>query len=476
MRESFRNQPYLFETPIPDLEIPKGNRHPLYAAINALQWIYPHRKDICDSLTNDLCRGQSTYRGAPGMSGWQVLVLGVIRMIHERNFDEIALFFNEMPLMRKLLELHEEDDFLFSPKTLQDNWGRISSESIENINRRIIDLAVANGMEDGKVVRADSFACKRPIHYPTDQSVVYDAARKLIEACHKTFGACNGWRQAEHNKKKAKRLQHKVSQSKRGGGKGKATRVKSAYRRQLQHARGLLEKVEESLHTLDEQGAIDSIDTDAFEGYNEIVWWYSWLQRVTGLAWRRTQLGEEIENYDKILSIFEPETELINRGKFPNPIEFGHRVALAQGLSGLIVDYSVMGKGQTDRHELIPLLKRLSSRFGKLNSFTADKGYWFKECIEESSQFVEQAVLPKKGKRNKEESDREHSDSFIEMRRWRSGVESVISCSVRINGLGLCRDKGMEGYRRWVGTGVLARNLITLGRILLEQDRHRDAA
>jgi hypothetical protein len=464
MRKSYETQSFLFEPTIPEIEIPETSRHALYAAIRSLQWIFPKRKQICELITSDLCRGKSPGMGAKGLSGWQVLVFCSIRMIHEKTFDELELFSNEMTIVRQLLELSNSNKIRFSSKTLQENLNKVTPETIQEINTLFQGWIVEAGYEDGKNVRADSFVCKRPIHYPTDQSILFDAVRSMAGLCINIFGNNYGWRQSKHLIKKSKRLSREVSQSKRGGGKGKEHRVKSAYRRQINEAKIILQKVFASLQ-LFESDKGNLTDKQA----NNFSWACINLGQCIEQAERRALKGEKIESSNKILSIYEKETEWINRGKFPIAYEFGHRVFLAEGKSGMILDYSV-GPKKTDLSELVPMLKRLKQQYGHLEMISLDKGYWRKGVRDELLEYVNRPVIAKKGKLSDKEREIQKEDKFKKDRQWRSGVESLISSCVRANGMGRCRDKGITAYRRWVGLGVFARNLITFGRILQEEE------
>ena len=269
---------------------------------------------------------------------------------------------------------------------------------------------------------------------------------------------------------KNKRLCRDVSQSKRGGGKGKAHRVKSAYRKQIKEAKKILSKALSGITRYESEN--HKLNQNMV---NNIIWASVNLGECIEQTERRAIKGEVIESKDKILSVFEKGTEWINRGKFPMPYEFGHRVFLAEGKSGIILDYST-GPKKSDLSELVPMLKRLKEKYGHLEMISLDKGYWRKNVRKELNEYVDRPVIAKKGKMNEEERTIQNDPAFKKDRRWRSGVESLISSCVRANGMGRCRDKGLNAYRRWVGLGVFSRNLITFGRILLEEERKKEAA
>ena len=460
MRDLFRIQYHLDSIPVPEIKFPSNSRSRLYAILRSLQEIYPQRERILTLISNDIEKA-TKRRGPKGMTCWQLLILLALRTRKRVSYDDLEVEFNENATVRAMLELDPDSTKRFSSRTLSANYRKISSETIDKCIGLISDIALPIFGDDGKSIRADSFVCQTNIHFPTDQYLVYDAGRKVLSLGNKIFGPQNGWRQSSHLEKNLKTLAREVSLSKRGGGKGKATRVKRAYAKLI--------KLGKKIYTLSNESA-----SNENKEHSELIHYSVLLEVAIDITWRRTQNNEKIENSEKLLSVFETHTQLINRGKIPLPIEFGHRVVVSQSISGMIVDFRVMDKGLTDRDETDMLIERLFKKFGKLKVCSVDKGYWYADIYETNEHKVELLVAPKKGKSSKKSYDREHEDSFIENRKWRSGVESLISALQRADGLDKCRDRGYEGYKRWVSSGVLQRNLITFGTYLLEIGKKTD--
>ena len=133
-----------------------------------------------------------------------------------------------------------------------------------------------------------------------------------------------------------------------------------------------------------------------------------------------------------------------------------------------------MNKGETDEKVILPMLKDLKENYGlKINIGSYDKGFYFKECYEDLKPYLDEVVIAKKGKPTKESKEREEKELFKKNRMWRAGIESLISSLVRGNGLGLCPDKGFESYKKYVAGCILARNLQTLGTILLKAKKKK---
>ncbi|MCK7490418.1 MAG: hypothetical protein MZW92_00325 [Comamonadaceae bacterium] len=134
---------------------------------------------------------------------------------------------------------------------------------------------------------------------------------------------------------------------------------------------------------------------------------------MTDLASRRMLEGQTIPHAEKVFSLFEPDTELINRGKLPYPIEFGHRVLIVEDSAGFIVKARVMEPGQTDEKTPVLLMTELQNRFhGKIKGASFDKGFWSPSNLQDLKAIVPLVALPKKGKRSGADAAREDPRSL----------------------------------------------------------------
>jgi hypothetical protein len=146
-------------------------------------------------------------------------------------------------------------------------------------------------------------------------------------------------------------------------------------------------------------------------------------------------------------------------------------VLVIQDSAGFIIHSKMMNIGITDEKILVEVMKKLQTRFnGKILAASFDKGFWTPNNLKALSGIVNLAVLPKKGKRSKIDTQREGSKAFGKIRKWHSGIESAIHALGSGNGLRVCRDKD---YNRYIALGILGRNLQTLGNILIEKERKR---
>ena len=128
------------------------------------------------------------------MSGWQILVLIVTRCQGGYSFDDMEIMFNNDRLIRQFLELDYYDETTtFHTDTLQQTFKKIRTESVQMISDAFLNSAMEDMGEDGKTVRSDSFVCQTSTHYPTDQSLLYDALRVILREFKKSIGDTNSF-------------------------------------------------------------------------------------------------------------------------------------------------------------------------------------------------------------------------------------------------------------------------------------------
>ena len=141
-------------------------------------------------------------------------------------------------------------------------------------------------------------------------------------------------------------------------------------------------------------------------------------------------------------------------------MELGHLLLITTDQYQFIVDYKVM-ENQRDAAQVSGLCERLKRDFAgkKIYSHSFDKGFFSKDnqaTLRDAA--IEQVILPKKGKHNKDVKERESTPEFKKLRNAHSAVESNINM-LEHNGLNRCMDKGLRGFKRCVGLSILAYNL-----------------
>jgi transposase, IS5 family len=174
---------------------------------------------------------------------------------------------------------------------------------------------------------------------------------------------------------------------------------------------------------------------------------------------------------DKLVSLFEPHTEVIRKGKAGQPNEFGKLVELQEAENQIITHYEVYEERPSDRHLLLPAVEAHRRKLGRVPGWVAADAGFYSQANEQGAQAlgVKYVSIPNRNTRSPERRRWEKQRWFKKGQKWRTGCEGRISVLKRRHGLSRCRYHGLPGMRRWVGLGVIADNLINLGRHLAPQ-------
>jgi hypothetical protein len=191
--------------------------------------------------------------------------------------------------------------------------------------------------------------------------------------------------------------------------------------------------------------------------------------RAEATARRFVVHGEQIPASEKLYSIFEPETELIHRGKTPIAYEFGHRVAVIEDQLGFIVHGEVFAAGEQDRDATLRLTKTMAACFGPQIELSFDRGFHLPGVEAQAEAVIDLPCIPTTGTHAAQVQDHAASEAWHRARKRHPGIESAIGALQRANGLKRCRDRGELGYARYLQLAILARNLFVLGRIKAAQ-------
>lgn len=293
------------------------------------------------------------------------------------------------------------------------------------------------------------------MHFPTDLNLLFDSLRKGFDIVEKLMeiSQVKGWRKIKHLRSSTKSLFRQASQRVfRSNGKNEQQKIQ-AVKSYLQQAKMLQQRFDELINT--PPGGMNVklivLHIIVLKAYND------YAKKFTDQTERRLLKGGSIPASEKIYSIFEEHTEWITKGKLNKKVELGHLLLITTDQYQLIVDYKIM-EGEKDAAQIEPLKKRIQHNYAgkKINSHSFDKGFYSKANLNALQQdYTTQAVLPKRGRHNKEDKERESSKSFKQLRRAHSAVESNINM-LEHHGLNRCVDKGLQGYKRNVGLSVFS--------------------
>lgn len=460
-------------------------RDELIPILRALQHLYgqPKLRDELLALVEKDVNGETSRKhGRSGLNYWEITVLAAARLGCNLDYDKLQDLAENHRSLRHIMGVGDwQEEVDFDWRRIEDNVSKLHPETLKKINDLVVQAGHKLEPKAIAAVRGDTFVVETNIHYPTESSVIGDGLRKIVKAAAELAAdhGLGGWRQHAHLAKKIRTLEHRITQAARAKALG-ADRLKPGHQKLLVLAGVLLARARELLvalgFALDQKGftlaelkkGLTPITTPCAA----LLYYVILTEKVCDNARRRVLQGETLAPEDKIFSVFEPHTELIKKGKQPNPVQFGHNVLLIEDAAGFVVDYQVVDNGVQDSELPVPVLKDLQERFdGKIKSASFDRGFHTPENQKQLGEIVKTPCIPKKGEAQGRQQQKEGTVAFRKARQNHPGVESAIGALQAGNGLKRCRDHSKEGFERYVGLGILGRNLQTLGKLLLARDQ-----
>jgi IS5 family transposase len=176
----------------------------------------------------------------------------------------------------------------------------------------------------------------------------------------------------------------------------------------------------------------------------------------------------ETRTQGKLLSLFEPSTEVIRKGRPAMPNEFGKMVKLQEAENQIVTDYEVYARRPNDADLLIPAIEVHKSKLGRTPYLVAADAAFYSARNEAAAQArgVKRVCIPNRSTKSRERIREQKKRWFRNGQKWRTGCEGRISVVKRRHGLIRCRYRGEAGMQHWVGLGVIADNLVNIGRTL----------
>jgi len=351
-------------------------------------------------------------------------------------------------------------------KTLARIAQALGGEVIAELHRRLVEIAQAEGVIQGRKLRVDTTVVETNIHYPTDSSLLGDGVRVLTRTMKKIETKAGKLKRKVRNRTRSisKRVIAIATASRHKGPEGEAKRKKQ-YKELLRYARQVLNDTQRVISEVEQTAAKKKKGLSALcEHLAEMA---GRVRQVVKQANARVFHGIT-QLPGKIVSLFEPHSEIIRKGKASKPTEFGKMVQVQEAENQIITHYDVFERRPSDRDLLLGAVENHERVLGRVPYLaTADAGYYSRaqeQAVEEKG--VKWVAVPNRNTKSEERKKKEHSRWFKKAQRWRTGCEGRISVLKRRHGLTRCRYHGSEGMKRWVGLGIMADTLISMGNVL----------
>jgi IS5 family transposase len=351
-------------------------------------------------------------------------------------------------------------------------WGvALGPEVLKRIHARVVTIARDKGVTAGRRMRVDTTVVETNIHYPTDSSLLGDGVRVLTRTMRRITKIAGAAGEVLRDRSRGVKLKVlEIARAARAKGRQSQEKLKSAYGKLLhatsrvvgqakRFSQGIASGVKRSRNILKQT---------ALEGLREEL--ETMLPRVRAVMWqtRARIFRAETRTEGKILSLFEPSTEVIRKGKAAKPNEFGKMVKLQEAENQIVTDYEVYAHRPNDSDLLIPAIDVHKAKLGRTPYLVAADAAFYSAKNEAAAKAkgVKRVCIPNRSTKSKERRREQKKRWFRNGQKWRTGCEGRISVVKRRHGLTRCRYRGEAGMQRWVGLGVIADNLVNIGRAM----------
>jgi len=393
-----------------------------------------------------------------------VLRMLVVRRLYNYSYEETAQVVSDSLVLRQFCRVYLQK--VPVDTTLIRLANVIQPKTLEQFNERITQLAMEHKVTKGRKLRTDGTVVETNIHAPSDSRQLADSVRVLARTIVRTKTVLRIGQQ-----KICKQFQdftQAARQTARQIGETLSQRTEAAREAGKQKYQELLEMTEKTVEwaVQTEAQLSGQAQRQAKQLRDTLATFLPRAQQVIDQAVRRVLQGEKVPAHEKVVSIFEPHTDIICRGKESRPVEYGHKVWLNEVDGGIISHYRILQGNPPDEFQWKPSLKAHLATFKEPpQQASADRGL-YSEPNETLAQDlgVRHVILPKPGYRSKQRLKHEHRPWFVKGRKWQAGIEGRISVLKRAHGLARCLAHGLLGFQCWIGWGVIAGNLAVMGR------------
>src|SRR5271165_1644588 len=411
---------------------------------------------------------KSKTRGRPGTPAEVVLPMLLLKHMRNYSFEELSREVRANLIYRQFTRVgggKTPDD-----KTMGRLARQLRPEVIRQIHDRVVAMAKEEKIVQGRRMRVDTTVVETNIHYPTDSSLLGDGVRVLTRAMKKIVNIAGDVGAKLRDRSRSVRLRmleiaraarSKVPQSQEKLNKA-YSKLLDASSRVMGQAKRFSEEIAQGI-----KRSADILRQAALEGLRKEIDAILPCVRQVVQQTKARIFGGDTRSEGKILSLFEPSTEVIRKGKAGKPNEFGKMVKVQEAENQIVIDYEVYPQRPTDSDLLIPSLQAHQEKLGCTPHLAAaDAGFYSAKNEKEAKENgVKRVCVPNHSTKSAERKREQRKRWFRNGQKWRTGCEGRISVLKRRHGLHRSRYKGDEGMKRWVGLGIIADNLINIGHL-----------
>ena len=419
--------------------------HQIGCEVKAISDWLDRQRAVVSLVASDLRREGLRPTGRRGLPAETVLRCALLKQQRQLSYEGLAFHLEDLASFRAFARL----PLAWSPKksVLQRTISAICPETWEAVNRALVASAKPEKLETGAVVRIDSTITAALMHQPSDSALLWDAvrvmSRRLGQAAKLPGAAAIRWR----DRRLAKRCAVDIQYS-----RGKDSRCR-LYRKPIAatHAtRAALQRTADRL--------IGRAGMAAEHWRAQVDHYLPLIARILDQSERRVLHGQAVPASEKLVSLFEPHADIIVKGS--RAVQYGHKLNLVTGKSGLILDLVIETGNPADAERFLPMLDRHIAHCGTPpRQMAADGSYASRDNLDRAkARGVSDVAFHKK--RGLAVADMAKSAwVYRRLRNFRAGIEAGISCFKRAYGGGRCTWRGLDHFKAYVWSAVVAHNL-----------------
>jgi IS5 family transposase len=414
---------------------------------------------------------KSKTRGRKGTPADVVLRLLALKHMFNWSYDELHREVRANLVYREFTRIgggKVPDD-----KTMGRLARQLGPEPVEQLHRRLVAIACDKKIVEGRKLRVDTTVVETNIHYPTDSSLLGDGVRVLTRLMKRVTEVAGAVGTKLRDRTRSVKLRVvEIARASRSKGQQGQERMKGLYQRLLTSTVAVVGQAQRFVKDIVEgvKHSPNVLKQAALEGMKkELETMAPRVKQVIGQTRARVLRGDTHAE-GKIVSLFEPATEVIRRGKAKQPTEFGKMIKVQEAEAQIITSYEVYEKRPSDSDLLVPAIEVHQERLGRVPELVAgDAGFYSARGEKAAHEMgVKRVSVPNRSTKSPERRKLQKKRWFKQGQKWRTGCEGRISVLKRRHGLNRCRYKGEDGMKTWVGLGILCDNLISMGHHLDE--------
>jgi len=421
------------------------SKHEIGRELKAISDWLDLRVDVLDWVSADIQRESLKPTGRNGMSIESILRCGILKQHGQWTYEELAFQVSDSATAAAFVRF--PNGLSPTDSALQGVIGLIRGETWERISHALVKDELSRRIETFKQARIDSTVTETLVHKPWDSQLLGDVERVLDRLMVEVREQDPRIKYTCHRRV----VKRQIMAIRNGKGEEKR-RV---------HYRKLIGNVR---HTLAVVQSVMACQQQSADWLKRAEHYAGLAVRVIDQAVRRVIKGEKVAASEKVVSVFEPHTDIIVKDR--RDTQYGHKLNITTGMRGMVLDVVVEEGNPADSSRLLPMIKRIDERYGKLpRQVAADAGYASCDNIIAAKALGIKAVgLPKK--RGMKVEDMTGSEwIYKKLKRFRAGIEGNISMLKRVFGLDRCTWRGLEHFKAYVMSAVLAYNFNVFARL-----------